>query len=138
MDNLGRAITMAGSALLFVFASSISIYLYGTLFNYLDLSTDYVAIQNRAESSFDDDSSIEREITAGEILITLMNMDQMHVSSLSIRGIEQNVVKDDVLNKTPKYIRIYNHLKNSNNAYSCSYSSHYNAGGVDIEYSIVR
>ena len=85
MDNLGKAVLMAGFAFMFTLAASISIYLYSTLDRYLDQATASTSIVNRAEGiSSEDLRNFEREITIAEIYITLFNMEQMHIDELTV------------------------------------------------------
>ena len=87
MSNLGKAIYMAAFAFLFVIAATTSIYLYGTLNTYLNSTTETLGMSQRAEgASIDSTSSTARDITRSEIYITLFNMEQMHVNSLTVNG----------------------------------------------------
>lgn len=86
MSNLGKAIFMACFALMFVFAATTAIYLYGTLNTYLDSSTTLTTIGNRTESATEN-SKTEREITRSEIYITLYNMEAMYVDKLEVDGV---------------------------------------------------
>ena len=87
MSNLGKAIYMAAFAFLFVIAATTSIYLYGTLNGYLNSTTETLGMSQRAEgASIDSTASIARDITRSEIYITLFNMEQMHVNSLTVNG----------------------------------------------------
>ena len=97
MTNLGKAIYMATMALMFVFAASVAIYLYGTLNDYLDSATNLIGVSNRAEGASDDTGSTSktREITVGEVLITAYNMEQMHIDTLKLNNREINV-KDSI------------------------------------------
>lgn len=87
MDNLGKAIYFASFALIFVFAASISIFLYSTVNVYVQKSNESTNLSYRAEDTSNEDlRNFKREITVGEILITLYNMEQMHVSELKVNG----------------------------------------------------
>lgn len=83
MSNLGKAIYMACFALMFVFAATTSIYLYGTLNTYLDSSTTLTTIGNRTENATEIKKEA-RKITRSEIYITLFNMQEMHIDQLQV------------------------------------------------------
>ena len=87
MENAGKAIYMACFALIFVVAASISIYLYGTLDEYLDRATEGTQVTNRTEGVANEDLlNFKRNISVSEIYITLYNMTQMHVTELKVNG----------------------------------------------------
>lgn len=86
MDNIGKFLYMAASALLFIFALTTSIYLYGTLHTYLESATGLTNVYNRVEGEAYEPTSSKRAIPWGEIYITIANMDQMHVSKVTIDG----------------------------------------------------
>lgn len=97
MSNLGKAIYMAAFAFLFVIAATTSIYLYGTLNSYLNSTTETLGMSQRSEGvSIDNTSSTVRDITRSEIYITMYNMDQMHIKSLTVNG--NTVTPEDVEN----------------------------------------
>lgn len=97
MGNLGKAIYMAAFAFLFVIAATTSIYLYGTLNSYLNSTTNTLGMSQRSEGTVNDSlTSVTREINRSEIYITLYNMNQMHVTSLTVNG--NTVVPQDVEN----------------------------------------
>ncbi len=98
MTNLGKAIYMATMALMFVFAASVAIYLYGTLNDYLDSATNLIGVSNRAEAASDDTGSTSktREITVGEVLITAYNMEQMHIDTLNLNNSREINVEDSI------------------------------------------
>lgn len=110
MDNIGKALVMAGCALMFTLASSTSIYLYGTLNTYLDEATASTAVVFRAEGMSNEDLvNFQREITVAEIYITLFNMEQMHVETLVVDG--HTVTRNDVLENTTNFTRLKNYLR---------------------------
>lgn len=111
MDNLGKAIYMACSVFLFIVAASASIYLYGTLNSYLGISTQGIGIDKRAEVTNIDGVKKQRDITRSEIYITLFNMEQMHIDSLTVNNF--TVSKDDVTNKTGDYNNILKWLRDN-------------------------
>lgn len=90
MSNLGKAIYMAGFALLFVVAATTSIYLYGTLNSYLETSTGLINVEKRAENALGNDTENYRKITRSEIYITLYNMEQMHVKKITVKDDSSN------------------------------------------------
>ena len=49
MDNASKAIIVAGCAMLFVFAASAAVYLYGSVFSYMDYVTKMTNIDYRTE-----------------------------------------------------------------------------------------
>lgn len=124
MDSLGRAIYMACFALMFIVAASISIYLYGTLNTYLEQASNSTAITNRTEGIANEDLlNFKRDISVSEIYITLFNMTQMHVTSLTVNGI--TVTENDVLNSTSTFrtlLRTLETLAESNAKFTYSYS----------------
>ena len=115
MANVGKALHLGGFALLFVFAASISIYLYGSLFGYLNLATDNdtaaTNLDYRVENTIDVSSStsIKREATVGEIYVTLLNMEQMHVDSIVLGSFEVTV--NDVKENNLNYTKFINNLR---------------------------
>lgn len=122
MDNLGKAIYMACFALLFIFAASISLYLYGTLDTYLDEATSSNNISYRTEGVSNNNLyGFKRGITKGEIYITLYNMEQMHIDTLKVNS--SSITSEDVYNRGTKYTQFLNALKiipeNKDFTYSC-------------------
>jgi len=98
MDNLGRAIYMAGFALLFVFAASTAIYLYSFLLSYMKDVTTNTNIQYHAESTVTGESSgvTKRQVTGDEIYLVAYQMEQMHVDKLVLQydSNEVSITKD--------------------------------------------
>lgn len=125
MENAGKAIYTASFALIFVVAASISIYLYGTLNAYLEKTSGSTNVVNRTEGVANEDLlNYKRKISVSEIYITLYNMRQMHVTSLTVDDI--TVTEDDVSNNTSRLnslLRKLEDLKDSNFTYSYSGSS---------------
>lgn len=105
-DNLSRALIMAGSALLFVFALTTSVYLYGSLNTYLASATEKTGMTNRVESSVQSDASLKREITTAEIIITAYNMRRMHVEELQVGSL--SITPDDVENNSNAFRQMRN------------------------------
>ena len=102
MENLSRALYIAGFALLFVFAASTAIYLYTMLDAYIDTGTESTKIQNRVENQYGENTSdYQRDITVGEVYLTALHMDQMHVDELHIvvNGTEYSISKEKALEK---------------------------------------
>lgn len=126
MDNLGHAIYMACFALLFVFAASISIYLYTTLNTYLNDASNFTNISYRAEGVSNEDlSNFKRDITSAEIYITLHNMEQMHVGKLTVAG--KSVKPADVRARNSNYDNIVSKI-NAGTLFS------YSSSGDEVEY----
>lgn len=121
MDNLGKFIYMAASAFLFIVATTASIYSYSRLQVYLTSANTAISITNRAESDVIDGTKKEREITRSEIYITLFNMEQMNVSSLTVFGYE--ITPENVENKSGKYAFIIDTLKDLGKSQKYNYSS---------------
>lgn len=89
MSDIGKAIYLACSALLFIFAATASIYLYTTLNAYLDegisLTNVYERVEGQEELDVGEERKVEkRKIGASEILITITNMEQMHVTEVRV------------------------------------------------------
>lgn len=84
MSDVAKAIYMACSALLFIFAATTSIYLYSTLNTYLDSATGLANVYDRVEGEVVNATPKKREITFAEICLTVTNMDQMHVTEVSV------------------------------------------------------
>lgn len=102
MDNLGKAIYFASFALIFVFAASISIYLYSTVHAYVKNANASTNISYRTEGASDENlRNFKREISLGEVLITLYNMEQMNVDKLIVNGYD--VTPDDVEENNSKF-----------------------------------
>lgn len=122
MDNLGKAIYFASFALIFVFAASISIYLYSTVNVFVKEANASNNISFRAENTSNEDlRNFKRKITVGEILITLQNMDQMHVTSLKVDETEVNI--NDFNNNTEEFARLNTKLKDMDKNKEFTYSS---------------
>lgn len=102
MSNLGKAIYMACFALLFIFAASTSIYLYNTLSVYLKSTTGLAGVEKRTEAAVADTSIKAREATRSEILITLYNMEQMHVKAMLVCFPDGEEVFADISNSIPQ------------------------------------
>ena len=124
MNNLGKALVMAGFAFLFIVAATTSIYLYGNLNTFLNTSTETIGIKGRAEAGMQDASFTTRPITKSEIYITLFNLKQMHVWSIIVDG---NAVTQDNFNaykstgSNDKMSTLLIHLKNLSNTQKFSY-----------------
>lgn len=119
MNNVSKALYLAAFALMFVFAASTAIYLYSTLSNYLDVAKDSADIKNRVENSSEASYSenFKRKIPKGEVLITLFNMKQMNVDSVTLNDIkvtaedvENSIIKDDYSckNKINRFMTMLN------------------------------
>lgn len=121
MDNLGKFIYMAASAFLFILATTASIYSYSRLQVYLTSANTSISITNRAEANVIDGTKKQREITRSEIYITLFNMEQMNVSTLTVFG--ETIKPENVEEKDGKYPFIMSNLenlgKNQKYDYSC-------------------
>ena len=140
MSNLGRAIYMACFTLLFIFATSTSIYLYNTLSVYLKSTAGLAGVEKRTEASVADTSKKNRDVTRSEILITLCNMEQMHVKAVNLRlnGVEINVTAEDAYNVTEGVPNNYSNALNELNksAYNfATFSYSYNSATSTITYS---
>ena len=130
MENAGKALYIAGFALLFVFAASTAIYLYGILFSYMNNATTGTNLGYRAENSstVNSFSSSKREVTVDEIYITLFKMEQMHVEKLDVDGISVTLL--DVKDETSKFSNLMTHLYSNSNAYFS-----YSISGSTVKYS---
>lgn len=130
MDNLGKAIYFASFALIFVFAASISIYLYSTVNVFVKEANASNNISFRAENTSNEDlRNFKRKITVGEILITLQNMDQMHVTVLNVDG--TIVTIDDFKDSTDQFNTLNDNLKkdmNKNKEFT------YSSNGTSVTY----
>lgn len=90
MSDVGKAIYLACSALLFIFAATASIYLYTTLNTYLDDAIFLTNVYDRAEGQKELDVGEERKVEkrkigASEVLITITNMEQMHINAVVVK-----------------------------------------------------
>ncbi len=90
MSDVGKAIYLACSALLFIFAATASIYLYTTLNTYLDdaifLTNVYDRAEGQKELNVGEERKVEkRKIGASEVLITITNMEQMHINAVEVK-----------------------------------------------------
>lgn len=90
MSDLGKAIYMACSALLFIFAATASIYLYTTLNTYLDEAIFLTNVYDRAEGQKELAAGEKREVEkrkigASEVLITITNMEQLHINAVVVK-----------------------------------------------------
>lgn len=90
MSDVGKAIYLACSALLFIFAATASIYLYTTLNTYLDDAIFLTNVYDRAEGQKElnvgeERKAEKRKIGASEVLITITNMEQMHIDSVVVK-----------------------------------------------------
>lgn len=121
MDNLGKAIYFASFALIFVFAASISLYLYGTVETYVQKANASTNISYRAENTSNESlSNYKREITIGEVLITFYNMEQMNVTELTVNG--YTVTQADIEENNSNFKIFRNQLNSLTNA-KFTYSS---------------
>lgn len=90
MSDVGKAIYMACGAFLFIFAATASIYLYTTLNTYLDdaifLTNVYDRAEGQKELEVGEERKVEsRKIGASEVLITITNMEQMHINAVEVK-----------------------------------------------------
>lgn len=127
MSNLGKAVYMAAFAFLFIVAATTAIYLYGTLNAYLNSTTSIIDMADRAEGILVDDTSTTRDIQRSEIYITLFNMRQMNVSSVTVNGNKVSQSDVEEYNVSPlsggKMSAIMHDLDNSPNTnFSYSFS----------------
>lgn len=128
MDNLGKAIYFASFALIFVFAASISFYLYGTVEAFVQKANESTNISYRAENiSSESLSNYKREITIGEVLITFYNMEQMNVTELTVN--EYTVTQSDIEENNSNFKIFKNQLNSLTNA-KFTYSSN----GTSVTY----
>lgn len=89
MSDIGKAVYLACSALLFIFAATASIYLYTTLNAYLDEGISLSNVYNRAEgqkelATNETPKAEKRKIGASEVLITITNMQEMHIDKVNV------------------------------------------------------
>ncbi len=131
MSDLGKAIYMACSALLFIFAATASIYLYTTLNTYLDEAIFLTNVYDRAEEQKELPAGEKREVAkrkigASEVLITITNMEQMHINAVVVK-VNNTTVNFSVLDDSEEEITgKINKLVKENIAsknFSYSYSS---------------
>ena len=90
MSDVGKAIYMACGAFLFIFAATASIYLYTTLNTYIDdaifLTNVYDRAEGQKELNVGEERKVEkRKIGASEVLITITNMEQMHINAVEVK-----------------------------------------------------
>lgn len=86
MYDIGKVIYFACSALLFIFAATTSVYLYGTLNNNIDQMANITNVYNRVEGDVVESKNEKRNIEVGEIYTTITNMEQMHIDTVRIRA----------------------------------------------------
>ena len=132
MDNLSKAVYMSAFALLFVFAASVSIYLYATLDNYLEEGVNSAKIVNRAESSTEENlSNYKRDIDINEIYLVAHNMKQMHVDILKF-GTYTLSVNADEEEKKKFFNDIYGEYYFNYDGGRINYSSYIDSSGKTI------
>lgn len=131
MSDLGKAIYMACSALLFIFAATASIYLYTTLNTYLDEAIFLTNVYDRAEGQKELPAGEKREVAkrkigASEVLITITNMEQMHINAVVVKvnntTVNFSVLDDSEEEITGKINKLVKENITSKN-FSYSYSS---------------
>lgn len=75
MEDVGKALIMAAQILMFVFAATISIYLYSVLTNSINeimLASDY---SNRGDAIFgSSETSDTRDVTKAEIILAILDL----------------------------------------------------------------
>lgn len=128
MSDFGKAIYMACSALLFIFAATASIYLYTTLNTYLDKAIFLTNVYDRAEGQKELDVGEERKaearkIGASEVLITITNMEQMHINAVVVKvnNATVNFALDDTEGKIAEKIdKLGDNITSKNFSYSYS------------------
>lgn len=130
MSDIGKAVYLACSALLFIFAATASIYLYTTLNAYLDEGISLSNVYNRAEgqkelATNETQKAEKRKIGASEVLITITNMDQMHVTTVYVetneKTFEFSIEDEDSEEKIKGEIKKMGDI--SGKTFSYSYSS---------------
>ncbi len=128
MSDVGKAIYMACGAFLFIFAATASIYLYTTLNTYLDdaifLTNVYDRAEGQKELEVGEERKVEsRKIGASEVLITITNMEQMHINAVEVKvnittgRFSKEDSKEEIVDKIDKLGDI------SSKNFSYSYSS---------------
>ena len=128
MSDVGKAIYMACGAFLFIFAATASIYLYTTLSTYLDdaifLTNVYDRDEGQKELAVGEERKVEkRKIGASEVLITVTNMEQMHINAVEVKvnsttgRFSKEDSKEEIVDKIDKLGDI------SSKNFSYSYSS---------------
>ena len=128
MSDVGKAIYMACGAFLFIFAATASIYLYTTLSTYLDdaifLTNVYDRAEGQKELAVGEERKVEkRKIGASEVLITVTNMEQMHINAVEVKvnsttgRFSKEDYKEEIVDKIDKLGDI------SSKNFSYSYSS---------------
>lgn len=75
MEDIGKALIMSAQILMFVFAATISIYLYSVLTNSINeimLASDY---SNRGDAIFgSSETSNSRDVTKAEIILAILDL----------------------------------------------------------------
>ena len=134
MENLSKAIYLAGFALLFVFAASTAIYLYGLLDSHMDDSTQNTNIENRVENQYGEYvANYKRTITVGEIYLTALHMDQMHVNRLVV--VDRQLTLDQFIEKGEYFDSFLNYIKTlDGNKFAYKFSP----SDSTVEYQIIR
>lgn len=84
MDNIGKAISMGGVALLFIIAASTSIFLYSSLLDYTKNIVTTSDHNNRAESASNLKENNKRVITESEVIMALININTMNVNAIKV------------------------------------------------------
>ncbi len=131
MENLSKALMLSAYALLFVFAISISIFLYNTLLTYVNTATLSTNIQYRAEQATT--GSVEnRVIDVNEIYLTLNNMKQMHVDYIVV-DTQKKVSSKEAEQKQNVYYDLMYYLYNIQNK-KFSYDVSYDGSTTTVTY----
>lgn len=130
MSDVGKAIYMACGAFLFIFAATASIYLYTTLNTYLDDAIFLTNVYDRAEGQKElnvgeERKAEKRKIGASEVLITITNMEQMHIDSVIVKVKANSTAvkfsaKDDNDEEIAKKIKKLGDISSKNFSYSYS------------------
>ena len=108
MDNVSKAIVMAGSVLMFILGVSSGIFLYTTLMEANDsILTSSERFSNSAEYFVEGSESTTREISAAEVagnIISLENSNGFLYEKIMIDGVEKKKDKvKEILNSGDTY-----------------------------------
>lgn len=84
MENISKAIDIAGGILLFVFAITVSAFLYSQIINYTKDNFLISDLNNRTAIALDDKNYESMSVSRAEMIMTLININELEINEIIV------------------------------------------------------
>ena len=149
MDNLGKALYMAVSVLLFIVALTASVFLYNSIISNANVALMVSDMGDRAESVSSVSYDHTRKILRSEIISSIMQIDTLEINKIAVKN-NNSTISYEPYKKNGEVIRGYMVTSKSGKAQDISnyksfdtdialgkYSVKYNFNTKTLEYNYI-